>query len=95
MKEQIYESAKAQNIAICERECEQIEKIQVICRVWRNKTARMAQLRGEGFYPHHAPAKTGHGVGSCFQRMRDGKLRVRVSHNWAGKFGNYAWVCDI
>lgn len=37
MKEQIYESAKAQNIAICERGCVQIEKIQVICRVWRNR----------------------------------------------------------
>ena len=95
MKEQIYESAKAQNTAICEREADLIEKIQVHCRVHRNLVDRMFSLFLAGFYPYQAPAKSGHGVGSCFQRMCNGKLRVRVSHNWAGKFGNYAWVCDI
>jgi hypothetical protein len=95
MKEQIYESAKSQHVAISERECEQIVLIQILCRVWRPLDQRMFALTQAGFYPHHTPAKTGHGVGSCFQRMSNGKLRVRVSHNWSGKFGNYAWVCDI
>ena len=95
MKEQIYESAKAQKTAISEREADLIEKIQIIVRTWRQLDARMEQLHRLGFYPHQAPAKSGYGVGSCFQRMRNGNLRVRVSHNWAGKFGNYAWVCDI
>ena len=95
MKEQIYESAKAQKIAISEREADLIKLIQLIVRTWRPLAARHYALSQAGFYPHHAPAKTGHGVGSCFQRMRNGKLRVRVSHNWGAKFGNYAWVCDI
>lgn len=95
MRNLIYESAKAQNIAICEREAILIERIQIHCRIWRQLDRRMLTLHEAGFYPHQAPAKSGYGVGSCFQRMRNGKLRVRVSHNWAGKFGNYAWVCDI
>jgi len=95
MKEQIYESAKSQNIAICEREADLIVLIQVLCRVWRQLDQRMFALTQADFNPHQAPSKTGHGVGSCFQRMSNGKLRVRVSHNWSGKFGNYAWVCDI
>ena len=95
MKKQIYESAKSQNIAICEREAILIERIQVHCRVWRQLELRMAALTQADFYPNQAPAKTGHGVGSSFTRMRSGKLRVRVSHNWAGNYGNYAWVCDI
>lgn len=95
MKEQIYESAKSQHVAICERECEQIKIIQFIVRTWHQLDARIYALSQAGYSPYQAPAKTGHGVGSCFQRMRSGKLRVRVSHNWAGKFGNYAWVCDI
>ena len=95
MKTKILESAKLQHVAICEREADLIEKIQIIIRTWRQLDARIYALSQAGFSPYHTPAKTGHGVGSCFQRMRNGKLRVRVSHNWSGKFGNYAWVCDI
>ena len=95
MKELIYESAKSQHVAISAREADLIEKIQIIVRTWRLLELRMFALTHADFYPHQAPSKTGHGVGSCFQRMRSGKLRVRVSHNWSGKFGNYAWVCDI
>jgi len=95
MRNHIFENAKTQDIALCEREAILVERIQIHCRVHRNLERRMTSLTQGGYSPYQAPAKTGHGVGSCFQRMRSGKLRVRVSHNWSGSHGNYAWVCDI
>ena len=93
--ESIISVAKEQNEEISKREAFEMLKIENICCENRLLRDRFIDLGKAGFDVEEAPMKTGFGVGRCVRRMKDGKLRVRVSANWAGKFGNYAYVVHI
>ena len=87
-------NAKLQNVEISKNEAVKILRIENMCEV-RSLNERFRFLENAGLHVSQKPMKTGHGVGSCFTRMNDGRLRVRVSANWGVKFGNYANVVHI
>ena len=52
-------------------------------------------LEKAGLYVCQRPMKTGFGIAKCYKQMKNGKLRIRVSANWGGKYGNYAICVEI
>lgn len=69
-------------------------RIENMCSI-RLRTDRYKALSNAGLYVSERPMRTGDGVGTCYKVMRNGAIRVRVSANWGGKFGNYADCVQI
>lgn len=68
--------------------------IERICST-RKMHERVRKLEDAGFYVAEKRMRTGDGVGTCYKLMKTGDLRIRVSANWGGKFGNYALCVHV
>lgn len=69
-------------------------RIENICSI-RKISDRIKSLENAGLYVSERPMCTGSGVGRCYKYMKNGNLRIRVSANWGGKYGNYALCVEI
>lgn len=69
-------------------------RIENMCSI-RKIQDRIKCLENAGLYVTQNPMKTGYGVGTCYKKMNAGFLRIRVSANWRGKFGNYSLCVHI
>ena len=91
----VIKDVKEQDVKITKQEGRKIIRIENMCFCNHFLTNRANVLTGAGLHIVEAPMKTGSGVGRCVKRMANGNLRVRVSANWGGKYGNYANVVHI
>lgn len=73
---------------------QKVDQIIAICKQNRLLSDRFKALECAGYYASQRPMSTGGGIGNV-KEMRDGTLRVRVSANWGGRNGNYAYCVQI
>ena len=73
---------------------QKVDQIITICSQNWLLSDRFKALERAGYYASQRPMPTGGGVGNI-REMSDGTFRVRVSANWGGKHGNYAYCVQI
>lgn len=73
---------------------QKVDQIIAICNQNRLLSDRFAELERAGYYVSERPMPTGGGIGNV-RKMHDGTYRIRVSANWGGKHGNYAYCVHI
>ena len=88
VKQKIKE-AKENGIEMNEKQATKLVEIIEICKNNRLIKNRFKELSKSGYYINECPMVTGGGICNYIQ-MKTGSIRVRISANWGGKYGNYA-----
>lgn len=81
--------AKERGIEMSEKQAMNLLEIIEICKNNRLIKDRFRELSKAGYYVDEYPMITGGGIGN-YKKMKNGSIRVRVSANWGGRYGNYA-----